>query len=164
MSKTEIKDPVEIQEPEAPEADADSPDVSVAELPERDERVFTANYSATGRRKTAVARVFLTPGPGRITINKRPAEEYVPAASFARPFEVTGLQGKFDVKANVHGGGFTGQADAICHGISRALGLIDENARKQLKAAGLLTRDSRKKERKKYGQRGARARFQFSKR
>ncbi len=131
---------------------------------ERDDRVFSATYTATGRRKQAVARVILTPGNGKITINKRPAEVYLPDASFAKPFDVTNLAGKFDVKANVKGGGVSGQIGAIVHGISRALSLIDENARKQLKAAGLLTRDARVKERKKYGQRGARARFQFSKR
>ena len=131
---------------------------------ERDDRVFSATYTATGRRKQAVARVILTPGNGKITINKRPGEVYLPDASFAKPFDVTNLSGKFDVKANVKGGGMSGQVGAIIHGISRALSLIDENARKQLKAAGLLTRDARVKERKKYGQRGARARFQFSKR
>jgi small subunit ribosomal protein S9 len=131
---------------------------------ERDSRVFTATYTGTGRRKEAVARVILTPGNGKITINKRDADVYAPEASFSKPFEVTNLVGKFDVKANVKGGGFSGQVGAIVHGISRALSLIDENARKQLKAAGLLTRDARVKERKKYGQRGARARFQFSKR
>ncbi len=136
----------------------------VEQVIERDSRVFTATYSATGRRKQAVARVTLTPGSGKIIINKRSAEVYVPQVSFDKPFEVTNLLGKFDVKANVKGGGMSGQVGAIIHGISRALSLIDENARKQLKAAGLLTRDARVKERKKYGQRGARARFQFSKR
>jgi len=85
--------------------------------PVRDDRVFTATYTATGRRKAAVARVILKPGIGVITINKRTAEDYSPGASFSKPFEVTNLSGKFDVKVNVCGGGITGQVDAICHGI-----------------------------------------------
>jgi len=138
------------------------------EEPVRDERVFTATYSATGRRKRSVARVVLTPGSGKILINLKTSEEYLPTDSLRQliidPFEVTKLAGKFDVKANVNGGGFSGQAGAIQHGISRALSLIDDHARHQLKVAGMITRDAREKERKKYGQRGARARFQFSKR
>ncbi|GEM_PF-386731 len=152
------------------EPNDENPKVEITEkiveeiIVEPDDRVFTATYTGTGRRKQAVARVTLTPGSGRISINKRPAENYAPGASFDKPFVVTNLAGKFDVKANVKGGGTVGQVGAIIHGISRSLSLIDENARKQLKAAGLLTRDARVKERKKYGQRGARARFQFSKR
>jgi len=159
---------IKAEEAKAEEAKAEA-EVSQTEtveeiVIERDDRVFTATYTGTGRRKQAVARIILTPGSGKVTINKRPADVYSPGASFDKPFEATNLAGKFDVKANVKGGGMTGQVGAIVHGISRALSLIDDNARKQLKAAGLLTRDARVKERKKYGQRGARARFQFSKR
>ncbi len=131
-------------------------------------RNFTATYSATGRRKQAIARIILTPGTGVITINKKSAQEYLPTENMIQlinqPFEITKLPSRFDVKINVIGGGFAGQSGAIRHGISRALGLMDDEIRKKLKVAGLLTRDARVKERKKYGQRGARARFQFSKR
>ena len=167
MTEKTVKEKVETK---ANESNDESLKVEITEeivetiVIERDDRVFTATYTGTGRRKQAVARVILTPGNGKITINKRSAETYFQGASFDKPFVVTNLVGKFDVKANVKGGGMTGQVGAICHGISRALSLIDDNARKHLKAAGLLTRDARVKERKKYGQRGARARFQFSKR
>ncbi len=131
-------------------------------------RKFTATYSATGRRKQAVARIIVTPGKGVITINKKPAQDYLPTENMIQlinqPFEITKLPARFDVNVSVKGGGFAGQSGAIRHGISRALGLMDEEIRKRLKVAGLLTRDARVKERKKYGQRGARARFQFSKR
>jgi small subunit ribosomal protein S9 len=123
---------------------------------------------STGRRKTSVARVYLVPGEGRILINKKDADEYLGRATLKmiimQPFEVTGTAGQFDVKVNVNGGGISGQAGAIKHGISRALLKVDEEHRKTLKKAGYLTRDAREVERKKYGQRGARARFQFSKR
>jgi len=123
---------------------------------------------ATGRRKTSVARVILTPGTGKIIVNKRPVEEYIPRKVLIQiinqPFAVTSLENKFDVIANVDGGGISGQAGALRHGIARALLKLDENLRPSLKKAGLLTRDPRKKERKKYGQAGARKRFQFSKR
>ena len=136
--------------------------------PRRDDRVFTATYSATGRRKTSVARVILTPGAGAMVVNDKPLTQYLPTAMLVQyvhqPFEVTQLAGRFDVRANTQGGGFSGQAGALRHAISRALSHIDEITRKQLKVAGLLTRDPREKERKKYGQRGARARFQVSKR
>ena len=136
--------------------------------PKRDERVFTATYTATGRRKTSVARVILTPGAGTVTVNDKPLVQYLPTAILVQyvhqPFAVTQIVGRFDVRASTSGGGFSGQAGALRHAISRALSRIDEITRKQLKVAGLLTRDAREKERKKYGQRGARARFQFSKR
>jgi small subunit ribosomal protein S9 len=123
---------------------------------------------ATGRRKTAVARVFLTPGTGVISINDRDDESYFcrPTASMVvrQPLEETELLGKFDVSATVAGGGVSSQAGAVRHGITRALMKIDPELRSKLKAAGYVTRDPRKKERKKYGQRAARARFQFSKR
>ncbi len=123
---------------------------------------------ATGKRKTAVARVWLTPGSGRITINKYSLEDYFGNIFFepkiSKPFAITETNDKYDVKATVKGGGKSAQVDALVHGISKALQEIDPEMRLPLKKAGLLTRDPRVKERKKYGQRGARARFQFSKR
>ena len=126
-------------------------------------------YAATGRRKSSVARVRLLPGTGKITINKKPLDEYfgmeIVRREARRPFEIAGCEGKFDVIATVHGGGFTGQAGALRHGISRALCVADkETFRAPLKAAGFLTRDSRMKERKKYGLKKARRASQFSKR
>ena len=125
-------------------------------------------YCATGRRKTSVARVWLTPGTGRITVNKRPFEEYVPTVtlqnSVLEPFQKAKLSNKFDVKVVAKGGGMAGQVGAIRLGISRALCEHDEELRPALKEAGLLRRDPRQKERKKYGQPGARKKFQFSKR
>jgi small subunit ribosomal protein S9 len=123
---------------------------------------------ATGRRKHAVARVWLQPGNGKVEINERTLEEYFGRETsrmvFRQPLELTETTGRFDIFVNVAGGGLSGQADAIRHGISRALIKIDTAYRPPLKKAGYLTRDARAKERKKYGQRGARARFQFSKR
>jgi small subunit ribosomal protein S9 len=123
---------------------------------------------ATGRRKTAVARVWVTAGSGQFTINRRDDESYFarPTASMVvrQPFEEVGLLGQYDVWATVRGGGTTAQAGAVRHGITRALMQIDPELRAKLKAAGYVTRDPRKKERKKYGMKGARARFQFSKR
>jgi len=125
-------------------------------------------FLGTGRRKTSVARVRLSSGTGKITINGRPLEKYFMVESQVglvnQPFQVTESVGKFDVKVNVSGGGPTGQAGAVRHGIARALLEADLNMRPTLKSAGLLTRDPRMKERKKYGQPGARARYQFSKR
>jgi small subunit ribosomal protein S9 len=129
--------------------------------------VSKATY-ATGRRKHAVARVWLQPGSGKIAINDRSLEEYFGRETsrmvFRQALELTETSGQFDVFVNVRGGGLSGQADAIRHGISRTLIKIDPAHRPSLKKAGYLTRDARQKERKKYGQRGARARFQFSKR
>ena len=123
---------------------------------------------ATGRRKHAVARVWLQPGSGKIEINRRTLEDYFGRETsrmvFRQALELTETSGKLDVFVNVRGGGLSGQADAIRHGISRSLIKIDPAFRPALKKAGYLTRDARAKERKKYGQRGARARFQFSKR
>jgi len=123
---------------------------------------------ATGRRKHAVARVWLQPGNGKVEINQRSLEQYFGRETsrmvFRQALELTETTGRFDVFCNVSGGGLSGQADAIRHGISRALIKIDPALRPPLKKAGYLTRDARAKERKKYGQRGARARFQFSKR
>ncbi len=123
---------------------------------------------ATGRRKSAVARVFLTQGTGQIVINKRSFENYFPSEALrmalTEPLEVVNATGQFDFMVTVKGGGPAGQAGAVRHGISRALEKHDGSLRPSLKRAGFLTRDARVKERKKYGQRGARARFQFSKR
>lgn len=125
-------------------------------------------FYSTGRRKTSVARVYLKPGEGRILINKKDADEYLMRETLKmiimQPFELTGTTGQFDASINVNGGGISGQAGAIKHGISRALLKVSDEYRKPLKKAGYLTRDAREVERKKYGQRGARARFQFSKR
>ena len=125
-------------------------------------------FRATGRRKRAVARVILLSGEGKITINKRLFENYFSRETdrliIMQPFAVTNTSGKFDVRANVNGGGTTGQAGAIRHGISRALILTDSSYRATLKSGGFLTRDARRKERKKYGQKRARKRFQYSKR
>ena len=127
-----------------------------------------ASYYGTGRRKTSVARVWIMPGEGKININRKDADEYLARETLKmiimQPFEVTGTSGQFDVRVNVNGGGASGQAGAIKHGISRALLKVSDEYRKPLKKAGYLTRDAREVERKKYGQKGARARFQFSKR
>jgi small subunit ribosomal protein S9 len=123
---------------------------------------------ATGKRKTAIARVRMKPGTGQVVVNGRPMTEYFPREvlhmRIQNPFEVVGAEARWDVSARITGGGVSGQADALRHGISRALEKADETLRPSLKSKGLLTRDARKKERKKYGQKGARARFQFSKR
>jgi small subunit ribosomal protein S9 len=128
----------------------------------------TNDFLGTGRRKTAIARVRLATGSGKITVNGRTFENYFPLetlrATAAQPFAVTSTTEKLDANINVSGGGPNGQAGAVSHGIARALLKFDANLRPQLKAEGLLTRDSRMKERKKYGQPGARKRFQYSKR
>ncbi|MCK8602045.1 30S ribosomal protein S9 [Desulfoferrobacter suflitae] len=125
-------------------------------------------FAATGKRKTAIARVILEPGDGTVTINKRPVDEYLDRETskmiISQPLLLTGTYGKLNVRVNVAGGGGSGQAGAIRHGISKALLEFNPEFRDVLKRAGFLTRDSRVKERKKYGQPGARARFQYSKR
>ncbi len=125
-------------------------------------------FYGTGRRKSSIARVYLVPGNGKITINKKDIEEYFGFDTLKvivrQPFAATGTEGKFDVLVNVKGGGFTGQAGAIRHGISRALLEADTEYRPALKKAGYLTRDPRMKERKKYGLKAARRAPQFSKR
>ena len=127
-----------------------------------------ALYRGTGRRKTAVARVRLMPGDGNITVNGRDYTEYFPRpayqASVSAPLKVLGAGERYDVVAQVHGGGPTGQADAVRHGMARALAEESQEARSELKDAGLLTRDARAVERKKYGLKKARKRPQFSKR
>jgi len=124
--------------------------------------------AATGRRKTSVARVTLTPGTGQFRINGRTLEDYFPRESLRSmiqvPLQLAGIAGRYDVRASLSGGGVAGQAGALRHGISRAVQQLDPGHRPAIKKAGLLTRDARMVERKKYGQRGARARFQFSKR
>lgn len=125
-------------------------------------------YFGTGRRKSSVARVILTPGTGKILINNRSFENYIPSPMdrliVLQPLALTENQTNFDVRANVDGGGISGQAGAIRHGITRALLEVDAELRKVLKPAGLITRDPRKKERKKYGLKKARKASQFSKR
>lgn len=125
-------------------------------------------FYATGKRKMSVARTWLKPGTGEVTINNKPAEEYLALASahemILQPFALTNTMGEFDIKVSVKGGGILGQAGAIRHGITKALFQANPDYRLVLKKAGFVKRDPRAKERKKYGQRGARARFQFSKR
>ncbi len=122
----------------------------------------------TGKRKSAVARVRLMSGQGKVIINERPMEQYFSRALWRvqvrQPFEVTGTIGRYDAIATVSGGGLSGQAGAVRHGIARALLTVDAAFRSALKKSDLLTRDPREKERKKYGQKGARKRFQYSKR
>jgi small subunit ribosomal protein S9 len=127
-----------------------------------------ARYRATGKRKTSVARVILTPGTGTITCNGRPIDEFfgrrVLVTQATKPFASTGTEGRFDVSARLHGGGISGQAGALRHGIAKALTVMDAGLRTDLKREGFLTRDARIKERKKAGLKGARKRPQFSKR
>jgi small subunit ribosomal protein S9 len=121
-----------------------------------------------GRRKTAVARIYLSAGKGNITVNKKDIKEYFPTATLQykvnQAFELTSTSGQYDAKINVYGGGITGQAEAVRLALSRALCEVDEENRTHLKPEGLLTRDPRMVERKKYGQKKARKKFQFSKR
>ncbi|NRA08996.1 MAG: 30S ribosomal protein S9 [Myxococcales bacterium] len=128
----------------------------------------TSVIIATGKRKSAIARVRMKPGTGQVLVNGRPMTEYFPREvlhmRIQNPFELVGAEGRWDIVAKIAGGGVSGQADALRHGISRALEKSDGALRVVLKKNGLLTRDARKKERKKYGQKGARARYQFSKR
>lgn len=128
----------------------------------------TVSYNGTGRRKSSVARVFLTPGKGNIVVNGKTLEEYLPLETLRMvvrsPLETTDTLSQFDVKINVNGGGYTGQAGAMRHGIARALLEVSSDYRASLKAEGFLTRDPRMKERKKYGLKAARRAPQFSKR
>lgn len=125
-------------------------------------------FAATGRRKNSVARVRIVEGTGTVTVNDRPFAAYFPRESnrliIMQPLELAKLEAKIDVFANVNGGGLSGQAGAIKHGISRALVSMDEGLKKDIKKAGFLTRDARMRERKKYGRKRARRRFQFTKR
>ncbi len=126
------------------------------------------NYNSTGRRKRSIARVNLVPGKGVITVNDRDIDTYFPRETLRmiirQPLQLTGTAGKYDVLASVNGGGLSGQAGALRHGIARALVAADADMKPKLKKEGILTRDPREVERKKYGQAGARRRFQFSKR
>lgn len=128
----------------------------------------TVQYYGTGRRKSSVARVFIRPGTGSILINRKPLAEYFGRETLKmivrQPLEITGASDQFDIYVNVHGGGLSGQAGAIRHGLSRALVVAVEDSRALLKKEGMLTRDSREVERKKYGQPGARKHYQYSKR
>jgi small subunit ribosomal protein S9 len=130
--------------------------------------VAEIQYYGTGRRKTSTARVYLRPGSGAIKINRKTFENYFPNQALRmiinQPLKLTGTEEKFDIIVNVAGGGPAGQAGAVRHGITRALMVFNSDLRPALKQAGLVTRDPRIKERKKYGQKGARKRFQFSKR
>jgi small subunit ribosomal protein S9 len=127
-----------------------------------------SKWYATGKRKSAIARVWIMPGKGEITVNGLPVADYFtrPTSQMivAQPFQLTEMAGKFDVNVNVVGGGKSGQADAVKYGIAKALERFNKDLRPVLKKAGFLTRDARIKERKKYGQKGARKRFQYSKR
>lgn len=144
-----------------------SPDAEAAPLREPKRDSLGRSY-ATGKRKDAVARVWVKPGSGKITVNGKPVAEYfargVLQMVIGQPFTVAGVEGEFDVMATVKGGGLSGQAGAVKHGISQALQLFEPAHRPALKAAGFLTRDSRVVERKKYGRAKARRSFQFSKR
>jgi small subunit ribosomal protein S9 len=130
--------------------------------------VADIQYYGTGRRKTSTARVYLRPGSGEVRINRKTFEQYFPNQALRmiirQPLTLTDTAGKFDILVNVAGGGPAGQAGAVRHGITRALMEYNSDLRPALKQAGLVTRDPRAKERKKYGQKGARKRFQFSKR
>lgn len=125
-------------------------------------------FYATGKRKKAIARVWISPGSGTVTVNKMSADDYFGGTfqvhKIDKPFTVTDTEQRYDIQATLRGGGKSAQIDALTHGISRALLETDEALRSALKKSGLLTRDPRNKERKKYGQKGARAKFQFSKR
>ena len=124
-------------------------------------------YYATGKRKNGVARTWLTPGSGKIVVNNKPVEDYFSASArliLTEPLSLIDAMESYDIRVTVKGGGIIGQAGAIRHGITKALIEADPELRSVLKKAGFITRDSRQKERKKYGQKGARARFQFSKR
>ena len=125
-------------------------------------------FYATGRRKTSIARIWMKPGQGKIQVNDQDLNSYFKLETakmmIFQPLELTGTLGQFDISVNVQGGGIKGQAGAIRHGITRGLLAVKDEFRESLKKAGLITRDPRKKERKKYGQKGARKRFQYSKR
>ncbi|MEL6583119.1 MAG: 30S ribosomal protein S9 [Pseudomonadota bacterium] len=147
---------------------ADAVIAEVSSTPTEPVRDELGRSYATGKRKDAVARVWVKRGSGKVTVNGKPMAEYfarpVLQMILAQPFSVAGVEGEFDVMATVKGGGLSGQAGAVKHGVSKALSLFEPSLRPSLKAAGFLTRDSRVVERKKYGKRKARRSFQFSKR
>jgi len=140
----------------------------VKKLDEKQEKITSDDITATGRRKNAIAQVRLKPGSGRITINDKPFEEYLKRKVWEivvrQPLEITKTLTKFDIAAKTNGGGISGQAGAVRHGIARALLKVDPEYREALKKAGFLTRDPRMKERKKYGRKRARKSFQWTKR
>jgi small subunit ribosomal protein S9 len=165
-SLDELKDVVaEADVEETPEAPEVVTETAILREPVRDE---LGRAYATGKRKDAVARVWIRPGSGKVTVNGKDLNTYfarpVLQMILRQPFQVAGVDGQFDVTATVKGGGLSGQAGAVKHGISKALQLYDPSVRAALKAAGFLTRDSRVVERKKYGKAKARKSFQFSKR
>ena len=165
-SLDELKEAVgEIAEAPAAEAPAAVVAAAITREPVRDD--LGRSY-ATGKRKDAVARVWIKPGSGKVVVNGKPMNEYfarpVLQMVLAQPFTVAGVEGEFDVMATVKGGGLSGQAGAVKHGVSKALQLYEPSLRPALKAAGFLTRDARVVERKKYGKAKARKSFQFSKR
>ena len=147
---------------------ADAPAVEITAAAREPQRDDLGRAYATGKRKDAVARVWIKPGSGKVTVNGKELEHYfarpVLQMILRQPFSVAGVDGEFDVMATVKGGGLSGQAGAVKHGISKALQLYEPSLRPALKAAGFLTRDARVVERKKYGKRKARRSFQFSKR
>ncbi|MEO0991556.1 MAG: 30S ribosomal protein S9 [Pseudomonadota bacterium] len=152
----------------APAGDAPVDIVTETYVPAEPQRDSLGRSYATGKRKDAVARVWIKPGSGKVVVNGKPMSQYfarpVLQMILAQPFTVAGVEGEFDVMATVKGGGLSGQAGAVKHGISKALQLYEPSLRPALKAAGFLTRDSRVVERKKFGRRKARRSFQFSKR
>ena len=170
----EIKDKPAVDETKVePEADEIKDKPAAGKIKEKEKTkekkgAEVVKYSAVGRRKEGAARVTLIPGKGDFKVNKRTLDDYFPRETLRmiiqQPLEICNLSGKYDVIVLVRGGGTAAQAGAIRHGISRALVKADETLRKKLKKAGFLTRDPRMKERKKYGQEGARRKFQFSKR
>ncbi|MEH6360338.1 MAG: 30S ribosomal protein S9 [Amylibacter sp.] len=163
-SLDELKDAVG----ELPAADVSAAEVVSAAITREPQRDALGRSYATGKRKDAVARVWIKPGSGKVTVNGRDMNKYfarpVLQMVLAQPFTIAGVEGEFDVMATVKGGGLSGQAGAVKHGISKALQLYEPSLRGALKAAGFLTRDSRVVERKKYGRAKARKSFQFSKR
>ena len=171
--QTEVAEPPAADEAPVPEAEApeaDSPEPPAEPLPTRtlDQLAADARYSATGKRKTAVARVIISPGSGQFDLNGRSLEVYFPRRVHQvvvhQPLEIVGFTDRMDVRARIHGGGISGQADAVRHGIAKALIEADPALRGELKRRQLLTRDPREKERRKAGLKKARKRPQFSKR
>jgi len=171
--QTEVTEPpaadeAPVPEAEAPQADSTEPSAEPLPTPTLDQLAADARYSATGKRKTAVARVIISPGSGQFDLNGRSLEVYFPRrvhqVVVRHPLEIVGFTDRMDVRARVHGGGISGQADAVRHGIAKALIEADPALRGELKRRQLLTRDPREKERRKAGLKKARKRPQFSKR
>ncbi|MBN1587421.1 MAG: 30S ribosomal protein S9 [Candidatus Omnitrophica bacterium] len=167
-----IPEPSEVVAEAGPEpAESAEEEAVAAPKPKKAAKRITpseGSVRATGRRRTSVARVYMKPGTGKLTVNSRSIDEYFERETLrmivGQPFKVTNTSGRFDVKAILDGGGTSGQAGALRHGIARALVRVEPTLRSTLRKAGLLTRDPRSKERKKFGQKGARRRFQWTKR